>query len=98
VYASELGLSFQNHQEGQRGGGGGGYGGGTSTINHPIPSQHVGVVIGKGGETIKSLQVLVIFGSRISMFKRKKEINFFGGARKDAFEFACVAMIVLNTH
>ncbi|RXG73035.1 Far upstream element-binding protein 3 [Armadillidium vulgare] len=41
---------------GSGGGGGGGGGGGISTVEISIPGPKVGLIIGKGGETIKQLQ------------------------------------------
>ena len=42
---------------GGMGGGGGGGGGGMGNLEINIPGNKVGLIIGKGGETIKSLQV-----------------------------------------
>lgn len=52
---------YQNDNRGGRGGGGGGYGGGAGGRDHiektiQVPSSAVGMIIGKGGETIKDMQ------------------------------------------
>jgi len=50
----------QPHMDGMGGGGGGGGGGGpegNSVLEMSIPGTKVGLIIGKGGETIRQLQV-----------------------------------------
>ena len=50
----------QPHLDGMGGGGGGGGGGGpegNSVLEMSIPGTKVGLIIGKGGETIRQLQV-----------------------------------------
>ncbi len=66
------------------GGGGGGSGSGVSTATMKVPNANVGIVIGKGGENIRALQMKT--GARIQMSRdqgaAEREVTMTGSAQQ----------------